>query len=148
MTAAGLAIFALAHDHLPLLALFALFVVIGLGFGCTAAPTFASVFRTLPAAEQPQGTTALFMTVQFAASLGVTLLGLLQSRVPAHWLTLLFGITTVAALAIAVLARALPGRPAGQYGRPMSLSRGWRRGAGSSARSSPQRIPRGGRATT
>jgi EmrB/QacA subfamily drug resistance transporter len=114
VTAAGLAIFALAHDHLPLLALFALFVVIGLGFGCTAAPTFASVFRTLPAAEQPQGTTALFMTVQFAASLGVTLLGLLQSRVPAHWLTLLFGITTVAALAIAVLARALPGRPAGQ----------------------------------
>jgi EmrB/QacA subfamily drug resistance transporter len=111
IAAAGLATFALTHDRLPLAALLALFVVIGLSFGCTASPTFASVYRTLPPAEQPQGTTSMFITVQLAASFGLTLLGLLQARTPEHWLTALFGLLTVAALAIAALSQALPGSP-------------------------------------
>jgi MFS family permease len=109
VTTAGLLTFALAHDRLSLPALFVLFVATGLGFGCTASPTFASVYRTLPPAEQPQGTTALFMTVQLTASLGVTVLGLLQSRASGQWLTVLFLLLAAAALAIAGLSRALPG---------------------------------------
>ncbi len=110
VTAAGLLTFALGHDRLPLPALFVLFMVTGLGFGSTASPTFASVYRTLPAAEQAQGTTALFMTVQLTASLGITLLALLQSRTPDQWLTVLYLILTISAVTIAVLSRALPGR--------------------------------------
>lgn len=110
-TAAGLATFLLWHDELPLPALFALFVVVGLSFGLIASPAFASIYRTLPPAEQPQGTTALFMTVQLAASLGVTLLGLLRSDVGDRWITVLFSVLVAAALAIAALSRALPGRP-------------------------------------
>ncbi|ADP80334.1 MFS transporter [Pseudofrankia inefficax] len=112
VTAVGLATFALTHDRLPLAAVFALFVAIGLGFGATAAPTFASVFRLLTPVEQPQGTTAVFMSVQLSASLGITLLGLLQARAGAHWLTWLFGLLAAAAVAMLVLSRGLPGRPA------------------------------------
>jgi EmrB/QacA subfamily drug resistance transporter len=108
VTAAGLAMFAAWHDQLPLAALFALFVAVGLGFGLTASPTFASAYRTLPQAEQAQGTTALFMTVQLTASLGVTLLGVLQTRAPEHWITILFTVLTAAALTICVLSKALP----------------------------------------
>jgi EmrB/QacA subfamily drug resistance transporter len=110
-TAVGLAAFALWHNNLPLPALLALFVFVGLGFGLSASPTFASVYRTLPPAEQPQGTTSLFMTVQLAASLGVTLLGLLHSRAGENWITTLFTILTAAALAITALSTALPGKP-------------------------------------
>jgi EmrB/QacA subfamily drug resistance transporter len=111
VTAAGLLTFALTHDRLPLAAVFALFVAIGLGFGATASPTFASVFRTLPPAEQPQGTTALFMSVQLSASLGITVLGLLQARAGDDWVTWLFALLTAAALAMLALSRRLPGRP-------------------------------------
>ncbi len=112
VTAAGLGTFALTNDALPLGAQFGLFVLIGLSFGATASPTFASVYRTLPVAEQPKGTTALFMTVQLAASFGVTILGLLQARAGTHWITALFALLTAAALAMTVLSAALPGRPA------------------------------------
>ncbi|OHV40748.1 multidrug transporter [Pseudofrankia sp. EUN1h] len=110
VTAAGLLTFALTHDRLPLAAVFVLFVAIGLGFGATASPTFASVFRTLPPAEQPQGTTALFMSVQLSASLGITVLGLLQARAGDDWVTWLFALLTAAALAMLALSRRLPGR--------------------------------------
>jgi hypothetical protein len=69
------------------------------------------VYRTLAVDEQPQGTTAMFMTVQLAASLGVTLLGVLQSRAPGQWLTVVFLLLAGSAVAIAGLSRALPGRP-------------------------------------
>lgn len=111
-TAVGLGTFAIAHDDLSQPVLFALFVGIGLSFGLTAAPSFASVYRILPVPEQPQGTTALFMTVQFTASLGVTTLSLLQARAGDHWLTVLFAILAVGALAQTVISRALPGAPA------------------------------------
>jgi EmrB/QacA subfamily drug resistance transporter len=111
VTAAGLAVFTAWHDDLPLPVLFALFVVVGLGFGLTASPTFASVYRSLPVAEQPQGTTALFMTVQFTASIAVTLLGVLRARAGADWLTVLFAVLTIAALGCTLFGSRLPGRP-------------------------------------
>jgi MFS family permease len=111
VTAALILTFTLTHDSLPAPAAFALFVGIGLSFGCTASPTFASIYRILDPPEQPQGTTALFMTVQFAGSLGVTLLGLLQDRAAGHWLTVLFALLTAAAVAITALSSRLPGRP-------------------------------------
>jgi len=120
VAAVGLLTFALGHDRLSLPVLFALFVGTGLGFGATASPTFASIYRTLPPAEQPQGTTAMFMTVQLAASLGVTVLGLLQSRAPEQWLTVLFLLLAAAALAIAGLSRALPGRVVEPTNPPLS----------------------------
>lgn len=117
-TFAGLGAFAAWHDSLPLAAVVVLFVGIGLCFGCTAAPTFASVYRVLRPADQAHGTTALFMTVQLTASLGVTLLALLSARTPQHWLTALFAIAAGAAAGIGLLSRLLPGRPgsAGQAG--------------------------------
>jgi EmrB/QacA subfamily drug resistance transporter len=111
VTLAGLAVFTVWHDALPLLVLFALFLVVGLGFGLTAAPTVASVYRILPGPEQAQGTTALFMTVQLAAALGVTFLGVLRSRTDGDWPTILFAVLAAAAAGIVVLSTALPGRP-------------------------------------
>ncbi len=112
VTVAGLGVFTIWHDGLALPALFALFVVVGLGFGLAASPTVAGAYRTLPVAEQPQGTTALFMTVQLSASVGVTLLGVLQSRAGGNWVTILFTVLVGAAVGIVALSTALPGKPA------------------------------------
>ncbi|WP_063822642.1 MULTISPECIES: MFS transporter [Frankia] len=106
-----LATFAASAEHLPLAAACALFVAVGLSFGLTASPTVASLYRTLPPAEQPQGTTSIFMAVQFAASLGVALLSLLQARAGADWVTALFALFAGAAAGIGLLAARLPGRP-------------------------------------
>ncbi|WP_261567654.1 MFS transporter [Frankia gtarii] len=111
-TATLLATFAATGEHLPLAAAAALFVAVGLSFGLTAAPTVASLYRTLPPAEQPQGTTSVFMTLQLAASLGVALLSLLHSRAGTDWVALLFALLAVAAAGIGLLATRLPGRPA------------------------------------
>jgi EmrB/QacA subfamily drug resistance transporter len=111
LTAAGLATFALLSGRLPAPVAIGLFVLVGLTFGLTASPTFSGVFRILPPADQPQGTTALFMTVQLSGSLGVTLVGLFQARLDGHWVAGLFGLLTLAALAMTVLSRWLPGRP-------------------------------------
>ncbi|MCE0534488.1 MFS transporter [Kineosporia rhizophila] len=102
--------FALAHDELPLPVLFALFVLVGLAFGCTAAPTVAGAFRMLEPGEQSAGSTALFMTVQFGASLGVTLLGLLPSVVDdwVRWLFLVIALAQVLVFALSSRLRAAP----------------------------------------
>ena len=47
VTTAGLAVFAALHDTAPIGVLAAVFVVVGLGFGAVAAPTFSSVYRTV-----------------------------------------------------------------------------------------------------
>ncbi|EIV92265.1 DHA2 family efflux MFS transporter permease subunit [Frankia sp. QA3] len=111
VTAVLLATFAASAEHLPLAAACALFVAVGLSFGLTASPTVASLYRTLPPTEQPQGTTSMFMTVQLAASLGVALLSLLHSRAGADWVAVLFALLAAAAAGIGLLAARLPGRP-------------------------------------
>lgn len=110
-TALGMATFALFNGSWPLPAVLALFVFIGLAFGCVASPAFSSVYRILPAESIAQGTTSLFITVQLTASLGVTLIGFLMSRVAEGQFTWVFGILTVAALVAALMSRLLPGRP-------------------------------------
>ena len=61
--------------------------------------------------QAAQGTTGLFITVQLAASFGVTVLGLLLARLADDPFTPLFGLLTVAALTAGALAQGLPGRP-------------------------------------
>jgi EmrB/QacA subfamily drug resistance transporter len=111
VTAAGLGIVGLVYDSWPLPALLALYVVVGLGFGSVAAPTFASVYRTLPAESAAQGTTALFIVVQLFASVGVTVMGLLLDRGGAGVYSTAFTILAAAAVAAALIGTRLPGRP-------------------------------------
>lgn len=110
-TAAGLAVFAAVHSTWPLLALVALFFLIGLAFGATASPTFSSVYRVLSPEDAAQGTTSMFIAVQLAASVGVTLIGFLVSRGEGSAYTILFWILTGAAVTITLLSSKLPGRP-------------------------------------
>ncbi|MDF8263306.1 DHA2 family efflux MFS transporter permease subunit [Luteipulveratus flavus] len=98
------------HDAWALPALVVLLILTGLAFGAIASPTFSSVYRTLTPKDAAQGTTALFITVQLAASLGVTVLGLLLNRL-ADPFGVLFAVLAGAALVAGVLARGLPGRP-------------------------------------
>jgi len=107
VTLAGALGFVLTHDELPLPALYTLFVVVGLGFGATAAPTVAGAFRLVGPGEQAAASTALFMTVQFGASIGVTLLGLLQAVVE-DWVFWLFLVVAVAQAAVFTLGSRLP----------------------------------------
>jgi EmrB/QacA subfamily drug resistance transporter len=113
LTAAGLASFAAFHDELPAPAVFTLFVATGLSFGLCASPTFSGVYRILPASDHPQGTTAMFMAIQFAGSTAITVLGLLTSAQPHSWLTVQFAVAAGAAAAMTGLSRLLPGRPPG-----------------------------------
>jgi EmrB/QacA subfamily drug resistance transporter len=119
-TAAGLGTVALLSGRLPAPLALVLLVVVGLAFGLTAAPTFSGVYRILPVAEAAQGTTALFMTVQLSAALGVTLVGLTRARLGGHWIAALFGLLTAAALAMTVLSRWLPRRPGADPATPPS----------------------------
>ncbi|WP_131768083.1 DHA2 family efflux MFS transporter permease subunit [Candidatus Protofrankia californiensis] len=90
----------------------------GLGLGFVGAPTMGSLYRTLPAASVPQGTSALYVLNQLGASLGIAVAALvLQSRVSdrasaevafqsAFWWVF------AGALAVLVAGCFLPGRPA------------------------------------
>jgi MFS family permease len=93
--------------------LYVLFVVIGLGFGVTAAPTVAGAFRLVGPGEQAAGSTALFMIVQFGASVGVTLLGLLQAVVD-DWVAWLFLVVAAAQVMVFGLGSRLSGTPEAQ----------------------------------
>jgi MFS family permease len=111
LAAAGSATAAVVHDDWPLPAVLALFVVIGLGFGAVASPSFASVYRTLPPEQAGQGTTALFIAVQLFASVGVTVMGVLLERVTGSVFAVAFGVLAVALLGAALIGNRLPGRP-------------------------------------
>lgn len=111
VTAAGLGALSIAREAFPLWASMTVTVAIGLGFGAVASPTFASVYRTLQPAQAAQGTTALFIVVQLFASAGVTVMGLLIDGDGTMSFALVFGILAVTALAVAVNALRLPGRP-------------------------------------
>jgi MFS family permease len=122
VTAVGLALFALFGVHLPVPSLVVLFVSVGLGFGAMAAPTFGSVYRTVPEGFAAQATTTTFIAVQVSASLGLTVVGLVLSTgssgssgsgpgATSGTFGPLFAGLAVAALAGAVLGRLLPGPP-------------------------------------
>ena len=85
--------------------------MIGLGFGAVAAPTFSSVYRTVPPERAGQATTTMFIVVQTSASFGVTVIGLLMSRLGTDSYGLLFAILAVDAALIAAVSRLLPGAP-------------------------------------
>ena len=114
ITFAGAVVFVLTHDEMPLPGLYALFVVIGLGFGATAAPTVAGAFRLVGPGEQAAGSTALFMTVQFGASIGVTLLGLLQA-IADDWVAWLFLVVAAAQVVVFGLGSRLSAAPEEQF---------------------------------
>jgi MFS family permease len=112
VTALGLAVFAAVQDTAPLGLLIVVFVAVGLGFGSVAAPTFSSVYRTVPAERAGQATTTLFIVVQTSASFGVTVIGLLMARLGVDSFGPLALILTLDAVLIALLSRRLPGPPA------------------------------------
>jgi len=112
VTGAGLVVFALAGKSLPVPGLFALFVVVGLGFGAVAAPTFSSVYRTVPVEATSQATTTMFIVVQVFASIGITVIGLVLSDDTTSAFGPLFAVLAAAAFLAAVLSRRLPGPPA------------------------------------
>ncbi|SNT17320.1 DHA2 family efflux MFS transporter permease subunit [Rhodococcoides kyotonense] len=111
LTALGLGAVGVVYDAWPLPALLVLYVVVGLGFGCVASPSFASVYRILPPESAAQGTTALFIAVQLFASVGVTVMGLLLDRGGDSVYSTVFTVLAVAATAAAVIGTRLPGRP-------------------------------------
>lgn len=84
-------------------------LLIGLTFGMIAAPTFAGLYRVLPAESVAQGNTSMFVVVQLFASAGVTVIGVLtglgEAALPATYLV----IATLAGITL-LLSAALPGR--------------------------------------
>lgn len=112
VTAIGLVVVATVQDTAGMVPLLAVFVVIGLGFGAVAAPTFSSVYRTVPADMVGQATTTMFIVVQTSASFGVTVIGLLMSRMGADSYGVMFAILAIDAALIAGVSRLLPGAPA------------------------------------
>lgn len=110
ISAIGFATVAAVLGAAPLWLVMALLLAIGLGFGCVAAPTFASVYRTVGAAKAAQATTALFVAAQLFAAVGVTVTGLVLRRGAAAAAT---GYLVLAAVAVVagLLAVRLPGRP-------------------------------------
>lgn len=111
VTAVGLGTVALVYESWPLPALLALYVVTGLGFGCVASPSFASVYRILPVESAAQGTTALFIVVQLFASIGVTVMGLLLDLGGSAVFGTIFATLAATALFAAAIGSRLPGRP-------------------------------------
>lgn len=112
VTAVAAVLVALGHGAWPVPLVLALVLLLGLGFGAVASPTFASVYRVLPAASVAQGTAALFIVTQLFASAGVTVVGLLTATSPAAGRSAYLLVAALAAVAL-LIARLLPGRPAG-----------------------------------
>lgn len=112
ITAAFAAVITFGASDLPLAVVLAAVFIIGLGFGATASPTFASVYRVLPKESVGQGTAALFIVVQLFASVGVTLVGFLttSSGDPAQ---VAYGLVAIVAVAIVGASHLLPARRAG-----------------------------------
>jgi hypothetical protein len=88
-------------------------LALGLGTGFMGAPTMGSLYRTLPAASVPQGTSVLYILNQLGGSLGVALSALILETGDdtvsgfhgAYWLV------TCGLVAAWFLSLRLPGRP-------------------------------------
>lgn len=87
---------------------------LGAGLGCVGAPTIGSVYRTLPAALVPQGSTALYMLNQLGASVGVAAVTLVVQTATAalDGFQLAYAGLTGAIAALLGIAALIPGRPA------------------------------------
>ncbi|MFD4371224.1 DHA2 family efflux MFS transporter permease subunit [Streptomyces sp. NPDC058486] len=88
---------------------------LGLGLGAVGAPTIASLYRTLPSALVPQGSSVLYMLNQLGASVGIATVALVVQTAgdgdavrgfrAAAWTVAIALVVTLAA------ATQLPGRP-------------------------------------
>ncbi|GAB3753784.1 DHA2 family efflux MFS transporter permease subunit [Microlunatus parietis] len=112
VTAVGLTAFAVINSFAPVPVLLGLMIVIGLSFGLVAAPSFASVYRVVPAESTAQATASLFIVVQLAASTGVTVVGVITGLGPIGY-SLIFALLAASQLIALVATRLLPGRPTG-----------------------------------
>ena len=97
------------HDHRTALNL--LNLPFAPSLGAVASPTFASVYRAVPPESMAQATTTMFISVQLAASVGVSLVGLLVDRLHDAAFPVLFWVLAGAAAAMLALSGLLPGRP-------------------------------------
>ncbi|MFF2324900.1 MULTISPECIES: DHA2 family efflux MFS transporter permease subunit [unclassified Streptomyces] len=95
----------------PLLAAFTL----GIGTGSAGAPVIGSVYRTLPPALVPQGSSVLYMLNQLGASLGIALVALLMQNAGADRPVAGFQhayVAVIAALVVMIVATFfIPGKP-------------------------------------
>jgi predicted MFS family arabinose efflux permease len=98
----------------------ALFVFVGLGFGAVAAPTFSSVYRTVPVDATSQATTTMFIVVQVSASIGITVIGLVLSNETTTAFGPFYAVLAAAAFVAAALSRRLPGAPAPVSAQPVA----------------------------
>lgn len=89
--------------------------VIGCGLGFVGAPTMGSLYRTLPPARVPQGSSVLYNLNQLGAALGVALVALLLATVgardPLGGLQAVGWFLTAVTLVILAATALLPGRP-------------------------------------
>ncbi|CAO5173221.1 MFS transporter, DHA2 family, multidrug resistance protein [Frankia sp. AiPs1] len=91
--------------------------VTGLGLGFIGAPTMGALYRTLPPASVPQGTSALYVLNQLGASLGIAIVAFILQRgisggVPSvHAFQSAFWWVLGGAIAVLLSGLFLPGRP-------------------------------------
>ncbi|MCK9922412.1 DHA2 family efflux MFS transporter permease subunit [Frankia sp. AgPm24] len=91
--------------------------VTGLGLGFIGAPTMGALYRTLPVASVPQGTSALYVLNQLGASLGIAIVAFILQRgtvggLPtAHAFQSAFWWVFGGAIAVLLSGLFLPGRP-------------------------------------
>lgn len=98
-------------DRLGVALLAGVIFAFGLAFGAVAAPSFASVYRTVPPDRIAHATPSLFVSVQLCAALGAAAAAGLMTRMAAVD-ALVVGYSIVAGLMICAtaVARQLPGR--------------------------------------
>lgn len=94
----------------PALAAFA----IGAGLGCVGAPTMGSLYRTLPGAQVPQGSSVLYILNQVGAAIGIAAVALIMETVGGEPIGGFHGVywfAVVATVLILFVSTLLPGRP-------------------------------------
>ncbi|WP_245682015.1 MFS transporter [Actinomadura kijaniata] len=89
-------------------------LALGLGLGCVGAPTMGALYRTLPPARVPQGSSVLYMLNQLGASVGIAVVALIVQTAGDDVMGGIHGVfafacgAVVTVLAVSFL---LPGRP-------------------------------------
>ncbi|MGW0038943.1 MFS transporter [Gordonia sp. NPDC003376] len=110
LIATGIALVMVLSDP-PVAVVAAGVFVFGLSFGAVAAPSFTSVYRTVPAERIGHATPSLFVTVQLCAAAGAATAAALVTRIGAtEAVAVGYGLGAVLMGLAASLARRLPGR--------------------------------------